>query len=385
MEEHYGEAKIADAREILRALREEIGETVFVEWAKRTYVLVSEKTLLLCGLLEQGVWRGENEITCSIAKGEPPESSKCNAKCSMRYLWENWIHRGSSQRQKSNEQLTGQLSAFVQELSRQTAQAEIFMRCLRSSCKGEPSLQQALASMEKEQQKRVGYGIYGHDSVEVEGTGGISSLRGSYNQAVYDARGNGGGEIVPTITGDHQNRVTDYTAICVGNGQLHNISMAEQANTLDTMHDQQAVLVPEIAHALKAKANLQFRVDSETYPMDAAGVVRRLTPLENERLQGMPDDWSKYGINEKGEVYELSDTARYVLQGNGIARPFWTWLLRRIAAQYERPATLGSLFSGQSSFELSWQEVGGIPVWCSEIEKNAVAVSKYHFPDEGSD
>ena len=30
---------------------------------------------------------------------------------------------------------------------------------------------------------------------------------------IYDARGNGGGLIAPTITGDHQNRVTDYTAI----------------------------------------------------------------------------------------------------------------------------------------------------------------------------
>ena len=30
---------------------------------------------------------------------------------------------------------------------------------------------------------------------------------------VYDARGNGGGGTSPTITGDHQNRVTDYTAI----------------------------------------------------------------------------------------------------------------------------------------------------------------------------
>lgn len=30
---------------------------------------------------------------------------------------------------------------------------------------------------------------------------------------VYDARGNGGGRIAPTITGDHQNRITDYTAI----------------------------------------------------------------------------------------------------------------------------------------------------------------------------
>lgn len=32
---------------------------------------------------------------------------------------------------------------------------------------------------------------------------------------VYDARGNGGGTICPTITGDHENRITDYTAIVV--------------------------------------------------------------------------------------------------------------------------------------------------------------------------
>lgn len=32
---------------------------------------------------------------------------------------------------------------------------------------------------------------------------------------VFDARGNGEGTISPTITGDHQNRITDYTAIVV--------------------------------------------------------------------------------------------------------------------------------------------------------------------------
>lgn len=30
---------------------------------------------------------------------------------------------------------------------------------------------------------------------------------------IYDARGNGEGGISPTLTGDHQNRITDYTAI----------------------------------------------------------------------------------------------------------------------------------------------------------------------------
>lgn len=32
---------------------------------------------------------------------------------------------------------------------------------------------------------------------------------------VYDARGNGDGKIVPTLTGDHESRVTDYTAVTV--------------------------------------------------------------------------------------------------------------------------------------------------------------------------
>lgn len=32
---------------------------------------------------------------------------------------------------------------------------------------------------------------------------------------IFDARGNGWGLISPTLTGDHQNRITDYTAIVV--------------------------------------------------------------------------------------------------------------------------------------------------------------------------
>lgn len=35
---------------------------------------------------------------------------------------------------------------------------------------------------------------------------------------VYDARGNGDGKTVPTLTGDHENRITDYSAICVDQG-----------------------------------------------------------------------------------------------------------------------------------------------------------------------
>ena len=39
--------------------------------------------------------------------------------------------------------------------------------------------------------------------------------KGSTNFYCYDARGNGDGQISPTITGDHENRITDYTSVVV--------------------------------------------------------------------------------------------------------------------------------------------------------------------------
>lgn len=103
-----------------------------------------------------------------------------------------------------------------------------------------------------------------------------------------------------------------------------------------------------------------------------------------ERLQGFPDDWSKYGKYPDGSVKELSDTARYRLQGNSIARPFWKWLIKRISAQYETTPTMGGLFSGQGGFELCWEEVNGhgTAKWSSEIEKDAVAVLRYRFGED---
>ena len=160
-------------------------------------------------------------------------------------------------------------------------------------------------------------------------------------------------------------------AVSMGNGQLHSMGMAELANHLDCMHDAQAIMVGDF-----------IMPDNEQD--SGTSVVRRLTPLECERLQGMPDNWRKYGINEKGEVYELPDTARYRLQGNGIATPFWRYLLKRISAQYERTPTLGSLFDGQASFPMIWEGINGpgTALWSSEIEKHAIAVAKFHFPEE---
>jgi DNA (cytosine-5)-methyltransferase 1 len=46
--------------------------------------------------------------------------------------------------------------------------------------------------------------------------------------------------------------------------------------------------------------------------------IRRLTEIECERLQGFPDDWTKYGINDKGETINISRTQRYKLMGNAV-------------------------------------------------------------------
>jgi len=58
--------------------------------------------------------------------------------------------------------------------------------------------------------------------------------------------------------------------------------------------------------------------------------VRRLTPRECERLQGYPDDWTRYGHDGR----EMSDSARYRMLGNSIAVPCVEWIMRRITTAF---------------------------------------------------
>ena len=112
-------------------------------------------------------------------------------------------------------------------------------------------------------------------------------------------------------------------------GDRH-IGMAEEVSqTLNTMHDAQAVMCEDVSHALRAKAACAYREDEETYPVQNM-VVRRLTPLECERLQGYPDGWTDIGewMDSKGKRHKDADSPRYKALGNSIALPFWQWLIR---------------------------------------------------------
>lgn len=156
---------------------------------------------------------------------------------------------------------------------------------------------------------------------------------------------------------------------CIGNGQVNQLYLQKTVGALNCMDDQQKVL--------------------ERGGNDLETVVRRLTPTECERLQGYPDGWTDIGAwtDTKGKIHkESSDSARYKALGNSIALPFWFYLLRRISAQYERPATLGSLFDGIGGFPLCWERCNGRGTarWASEIEEFPIAVTQYWF-EEGNE
>ena len=166
------------------------------------------------------------------------------------------------------------------------------------------------------------------------------------NCVCYDARGNGDGACCPTLTGDHENRVTDYTAVCVmAHGQSNAEIMQNLCPTLNCNHEQ-----PIATYGGKPPRKY---------------IIRRLTPLECCRLQGFPDGWGVPDYKENMADEELAfwqkvrdthaavngkpikaytaeatvkwynslhtDSAEYKMWGNGIALPNAAYVLAGVA------------------------------------------------------
>ena len=116
-------------------------------------------------------------------------------------------------------------------------------------------------------------------------------------------------------------------------------------------------------------------------------IVRRLTPMECERLQGYPDHWTDIGewVDSNGKTHKDSDAPRYKALGNSIALPFWEWMAERMVSHIDHEnVTMASLFDGIGGFPLVFSRAGAEPIWASEIEEFPIAVTKIHFP-EGKD
>ena len=74
------------------------------------------------------------------------------------------------------------------------------------------------------------------------------------------------------------------------------------------------------------------RMEDDWNLAGAGPAVRRLTPRECERLQGFPDDWTRW----LADGSEQSDSARYRELGNAIAVPVPTWITRRLVDAEDR-------------------------------------------------
>lgn len=227
------------------------------------------------------------------------------------------------------------------------------------------------------------------------------------------------GEVVPSLqarmgTGGNQVPLT-YQAVT---GTLSPGAHAGSYNGQDAYNDM-LVVSSEISPTLRAKGNDPYREDMAAYiasvdcrnfceggetngtlqAKESGGqslnlnntvrqdmVVRRLTPMECERLQGYPDGWTDIGEwrDSKGKLRKPSDSPRYKALGNSIALPFWDFLAKRISAQYLRPVTMGSLFDGIGGFPLVFERHNGKGTarWASEIEEFPIAVTKLRFGGE---
>ena len=117
-------------------------------------------------------------------------------------------------------------------------------------------------------------------------------------------------------------RLTPAIAIRTANTGANGHGIAEDvAHTLDGAQGQAVV-----AATLQAKKPNETRIAENILPL--AGGVRRLTPRECERLQGWPDDHTRWTADGR----EIADSHRYRMIGNGVASPCAEWIGHRLMA-----------------------------------------------------
>lgn len=188
-------------------------------------------------------------------------------------------------------------------------------RALTAGCNGSGWREQACYTLNTIDRHVVCYAPNGNHCGNYEEADVSATLQTRYHYGsggdaaavVYDCRGNGDGVHVPTLTGDHGNRVTDYTAVIVHDMRAFgDYGNGETGSTLK-------------ARDYKDATDLIVEQTGRKY------IVRRLTPLECCRLQGFPDWWE--------DGVEGSDSARYKMWGNGIALPCAADVLGRIAKE----------------------------------------------------
>jgi DNA (cytosine-5)-methyltransferase 1 len=101
----------------------------------------------------------------------------------------------------------------------------------------------------------------------------------------------------------------------------------DNARPLTTSADRTRA-APLVAHMLRENYRNNSDPSAEAAMHILTPTPRRLTPRECERLQGFPDDWTRYADDGK----EITDGPRYRMLGNAVTVNVAEWIARRIVA-----------------------------------------------------
>ena len=354
----------------------------YMVWENVPGAFSSNKGKDFAAVLEEAIRIAEPEVPDVLVpeKGWPTAGTIVGDGWSIAWRTHDAQYWGVPQRRKR--------ISLVADFGGRTA-PEILFECKSVSRNTEPS---------SEERERPSTGTQGSTSYAVRIRGGCDG--GGKGALVQEEKsgtlGTGNDQTVFCIQGNCIDRAD--TAGCNGKGwrtdQSYTLNTIDRPAVVEDIHifgkgtrphnkaEPQKWHKAEIANTLNSFDCGETRCNE----LVTCKTVRRLTPLECERLQGFPDNWTNIGewIDSKGKKHDSSDSARYKALGNSIALPFWRFLCKRISAQYARKATMASLFDGIGGFPLVWEEANGkgSAIWASEIEEFPMAVTKYHFGDE---
>lgn len=109
------------------------------------------------------------------------------------------------------------------------------------------------------------------------------------------------------------------------------------------------------------------------------GYIRKLTPIECERLQTLPDNYTAVGVID-GKEKPISNTQRYKMLGEGWTVDVIAHILSFIPEKYLH--TVVSLFDGISCGQVALERAGKVynQYYASEINKYAIAVTQKNYP-----
>jgi DNA (cytosine-5)-methyltransferase 1 len=151
----------------------------------------------------------------------------------------------------------------------------------------------------------------------------LGGTGGQFHPIAFNWQSGGDCRLNPSTTGTDALTVSQLPAVFVPQGGtiVH-----------DSAHEGQDAAIRSSSEP-QDSASYTVGGDTSTY----GWVVRKLSPLECERLMGWPDNYTAIGITDEGVEVKIPKTSRYKICGNGIVSPITEWIGSRIMEVCNEP------------------------------------------------